>query len=294
MKLPHPVLSHCLAHGPAVTPEILDVTLPHDKSFGYSGQVIVAVLTKPEDHDGIVAALKKHRMSSLVCGLMAGNGPDPLDVSPAGTDAAIKAIRWQMRLARKFHLEGVGPNGIVGPIHTHHMVQRNNFDQEALAEWVATVDQVRQEEGLDWVAFEPLNSTEDGTPGPFSLLASLLADYPALGIHWDTGHAHSWGLSARNLIEMVQAGVRIFFLEFANVGRSPLDVARGIDLEAYAKAAKEHLPDTCIVGDEPFDTSVIKEFALPEQICDTKVAGVECLARDAETLRKLGFLPQHS
>lgn len=290
MKLPHLVLSHCLAYGPAVTPEILDVTLRHGQSFGYGGQVIVAVLTKPEDHDGIVAALKKHRMAALICGLMSGKGPDPLEE----TEKAEAVLRLQMRLARRLYLEGVGPNGLVGPLHTHHMVKRASFDRDALAKWIATVDKIREEEGLDWVAFEPLNPTEDSTPDPFHLLAELIAGYPALGLQWDIGHAHAHGLTAEDMVKMIKAGVRIFYLEFANVGRSPLDVARGIDFEAYAKAAKEHLPDTCLVGDEPFDTSVIKEFALPQEICDTKVAGVECLARDAETLRELGFLPEHS
>jgi hypothetical protein len=290
MKLPHTVLSHCLAHGPAVTPEILDITLPHDWSFGYGGQVIVAACTQPEDHDGIIAALKRHRMSSLICGFMAGQGPDPLREFAA----ASAVLRIQMRLARKLYLAGVGPNGMVGPTHTHHMVQRASFDKKELAKWIAMVDELRQEEGLDWVCFEPLNPTEDGTPDPFRLLAELIAGYPALAIQWDTGHAHARGLDANDLLHMVRNGLRVKYLEFANVGRSPLDVPRGIDFELDAKNAAECLADDCLVGDEPFDGSVIKAFKLPSKICDTEVVGVECLARDAETLRKLGFLPEHS
>lgn len=283
MKLPTKVLSHCLAHGPAVTPEILSRTLPHDRELGYRGQVIVAALALDQPLDGIIDAFQRENMTALVCGFMAGNGPDPLE----DKEAALAALYPQMVLARELYLSGVGPNGTVGPMHTHHKRPRarTNFDFEALGYWAHAVDALREEIGLEWAAFEPLNAEEDGTPDAFDTVSGIVSDKPNLGIHWDSGHAHSWSLSDW---DMVQLGGKVRFCELTNVGRSPLTRGRGIDFGRYF-ASLPRLPDGCLVGVEPFDPSVIEAFDL-RSVCDTKVLGPACLTSDADYLAASGVL----
>jgi hypothetical protein len=280
MKLPHPVLAHCLAHGPSVTAEILRRTLPNDKALGYRGQVIVAALVSGGTQS-VIDVFAENEMSTLVCGFLPGNTPDPWE-DPEG---ARQALIPQMKLANDLAFAGVGPRCIVGPIHTQHRKMRPAPDRAALERWLKTLSETTRNEGLEFACVEPLNGIEDGTEKPFQTLLEAIKGYDNLFLQWDTGHAHWHGLGPEDL---ARAAGKVGYFELANVGRSPLEMARGIDFPAYVDVLPT-LGHCELIGVEPFDQTVIEAFGLGD-LCDTTTRGVECLGRDAHRLRSLGIL----
>ncbi len=89
--------------------------------------------------------------------------------------------------------------------------------------------------------------------------------------------------------EFAMMADKIGYFEWANVGRNPLDDNKlGINFPGYAMTLHK-LPSDCIMGNEPFDQSVITAFGLSE-LCTTQTPGPDCLARDAIYLRKLGVM----
>jgi hypothetical protein len=270
-----PFLSHCLAHGPAVTAEILRRTLPHDKRLGFAGQVIVAATVQDEARN-IVEAFAAHEMAALVCGFLPGDKPDPWE----NPDGALEALKPQIALAGELAAEGVGPKMIVGPTHTLHRKARpNGNDEHGIARWLEKLSGAALVADLS-VCLEPLNPVEDGTGNPFHTLFRLIQPHGNLFLQWDTGHAHAHGLDAGNMLQMSNW---IGYLEFANVGRHPLHTNQGIDFAAYARAVPQ-LANCQLFGDEPFDRTVINAFGL-QDLCDTTTPGPRTLELDADFLR---------
>ena len=136
-------------------------------------------------------------------------------------------------------------------------------------------------------AAEPLNDVEDETPSPFARIEQASAMFENIFLHFDTGHAHAHGLGPEDMKELVSI---IRYFEFANVGRSPLNVSRGIDFPGYIKLL--HLLDElCAIGDEPFCKDVIKAFDL-KTLCDTMVEGTDALDENSAFLRKHIVMPE--
>ncbi len=286
MKLPvGMVLSHCLAYGPELTAAILERNLLADKKLGYKGQVIVPALLSPDDlanPKSLVPVFESTESYGLVCAFLAGNGPDPLadDFQPA-----LDSVRPQAMHAVEIAAVGQGRPIVVGPLHTHHRAQREIFPFDNLWRWFDALYALAEE--LDIIfAFEALNPTEDRTPDPFSLLYTECKQRSdRFRLHWDMGHAHSWKLNASTLAVMADV---VAYLEFANVGRFPLQLEKGIEFPAIVKAMR-HLHDDCLVGVEPFDPSVIKAFGL-EALCTTNFLGPTTLAADRAWLGNLGVM----
>ena len=282
MKIPTTVLSHCLAHGPSITPDGLRESLKADKALGFGGMVIVPAIIDPtHTPEAIAQIFYEMKMTGLVCGFNPGNGPDPL-----GDEASlcVESLRSQAEYAIALADKGCGPATIVGPVHTHHMTLRPKWPADGFKKWMDKIHALAVELDLD-VLFEPLNSVEDGTPDPFWTLYNAVLGREQFGLQWDTGHAYARALTTKSFSHMAH---KVGYFEFANVGRNPLDNKLGIDFSSYIQAM-ENLPGGCVVGDEPFDQSVIQAFGL-QQLCTTMVPGPECLARDATFLRSLGVM----
>jgi len=282
MKLPTKVFSHCLAHEVAITPPKLRQMLIADQKLGYSGMVILPLLTKlwysPND---ITQPFQDTGMQGLVCGLIPGNGPSPFDQPRL----VLKSLRRQARFAAMLADKNLGSAGLVGPLHTHHRQPLPaNWTESMFYQWIDTVDAVLQEFGLR-ALYEPLNAVEDKTPQPFQTLHKAVMDR-ASGLQYDTGHANAHGVTMEEFQDLAP---KIGYFEFANVGRWPLDESKGIDFGAYAQAMAD-LPDDCLVGAETFCQAVITTFGL-KGLCDTDVSGEETLRRDAKYLQeKLGVI----
>lgn len=282
MKLPTNVLSHCLAHGTAITPRNLRKNLAADQGLGYSGMVIVPLLIDPRySPRQIIKSFWETEMTGLVCGLIPGNGPSPFEQPKL----VLESLRRSARFAATFAEKGLGLPILVGPLHTHHCQRLPaNWSVGRLHKWQDKLESFLKQFGLS-ALYEPLNEVEDKTPRPFRALFRAVQKRNS-GLHYDTGHAHARKINFAG--EFRGLAPKIGFLEFANVGRWPLDELRGIIFESYAKAM-EVLPDDCTVGVEPFCQKVIKAFELSE-LCDTTVSGEATLKRDAAYLQKLGIM----
>jgi sugar phosphate isomerase/epimerase len=284
MNLPTNVLSHCLARGSALNYELLERNLVADLELGYAGAVIVpALLPQNADNDStsIARIYCNINAQGLVCGFIPGNGPDHLgdDMQPA-----LDLVAAQMKFAVALAEVGCGPDLIVGPLHTQHRTMRPHYPHDRLKRWLDALSHLAEDFGLD-VLFEPLNAAEDGTPDAFETIYNAIQEYPIFGLHYDTGHASAWGLGESNIERMAH---KIGYLEIVNDGRWPLNHTRGIRFESVALAMRR-LPDDCIVGVEPFDQSVIKDFQLAE-LCRTTVPGPQALVYDAAFLRELEIM----
>ncbi len=283
MKIPTTVLSHCLAHGPSITPEILRQNLMAECALGFGGEVIVAALINQEAHlpKTIADVFYDMEMAGLVCGFNPGNGPDPL-----GDEAGlvIKSLRSQAEYAIALADKGCGPAAMVGPMHTRHMTPRPKWPADKFRRWMDKVHALAVELDLAML-FEPLNGVEDGTPEPFQALFNAVRGRELFRLHWDTGHAHARGLSATDLYRMAH---KVGYLELVNTGRWPLQNQRNINFREYA-GVMANLPENCVVGVEPFDPSVIQAFGLGD-LCTTTVPGPECLRKDAAYLCSLGVM----
>lgn len=267
--------SHCLAHGPLVTREILLRTLLHDRSLGFTGQVIVAPLIR-ESTPAVISAFRERQMAALVCGFLSGDNPDPWE-DPSG---ALEALKPQIALAGELAAEGVGPKMMVGPTHTLHRKARPNGNNErGIERWFWEFSEALRAADLS-ACVEPLNRTEDGTVDPFETVFDYIRHRDNLFLQWDTGHAHARGHRAESMLRMAD---KIGYLEFANVGRHPLCADKGIDFRAYADTLP-HLTNCALFGDEPFDQSVIEAFGL-QNLCDTTTPGPQALELDADFLR---------
>lgn len=277
--------SHCLAHGPSLTPQGLTDDLLADKSLGYGGMVIVPALADQEKHSPKSFALifEETGMKGLVCGFNAGNGPDPLGEH---YELARDNLRKQARFAVALAEIGRGPAILVGPVHTHHMTKRPTWNQGNFGRWMDQLQGVAQEFDIR-IFIEPLNSLEDGTPSAFETVFDALRIRGRLGLQWDMGHAYMQ-LRGHAIETALQMSSRIGYFEWANVGRHPLEQEHGIDFEAYA-AIRKRLPANCEEGVEPFDPSVIQAFGL-QDLCTTTTKGPECLALDIAFLRRLGVV----
>jgi sugar phosphate isomerase/epimerase len=278
------VYSHCLAYGTTVTAKNLRAHLKHSKKLGYKGMVIVAALIDKELVPARLAEIfYEEGMETLICGFVPGGGPDPF--TSAGEPQVIESLYKQMLYVKACHKVGVGPNAMIGPIHTWHMNHRDGkWDEKDLVIWLSSLQRFAERCDTE-IWLEALNGTEDATPDAFHTLYRLIASHNRLYLHWDTGHAHWWNLNA---VEMVKMAEEVRYLEFANVGRNPLDMPLGIEFGKYAEALAG-LSSDILVGDEPFDPTVITAFGL-QALCDTQVPGDQCLVADAQFLQHLGVM----
>jgi hypothetical protein len=273
VKLPTPVLAHCLAYGPRITQKSLRISLEHSQRLGYSGLVIVpAIIEEGFTPHAVTKMFKEMGMTGLVCGFNPGNGPDPLHEE--GRDMAIEFLGQQAQYAIALADEGIGPAMMVGPMQTLHMKERSTWPADGFRRWMQKCAAFSAEFGL-FLAFEPLNRHEDGTPKPFWTIFDAIKDQELLGLHVDIGHADANGMTVEDLKPMAH---KVGYLEFANRGRWPLQQGMGIDFPTCV-AGMTHLHDHCQVGNEPFDGSVIKTFGLG-RICTTEISGQECLRRE--------------
>lgn len=282
MHLPGPVHSHCLAFSPALSAESLEAQLIEILALGFDAHVIVAAIIDPGSTPTMIAEVfRRLKVEGLVCGFNPGNGPDPLsDDFPKVLDELRRQAEYALALAET----GFGPPWMVGPMHTWHMKKRDTWPEDRFRRWMDELDKLGQELDLE-LALEPLRKEEDGTPVPFKTLFEGICERRSanLAIHFDTGHAHTWGLGPRDLVTMADY---VNFIELVNEGRHPLREDHGIDFPGY-KAMLHHLPDDGRVGVEPFDyPSVIEAFNLGE-FCTTRRSGRECLSLDAVELREL-------
>lgn len=284
MKLPTAVYSHCLAHGPSITPDNLQACLEADKKLGYRGMVIVPAMIQPGfTPEAVAQVFRDMQMHGLVCGLNAGKGIDPLIGD--GWQACLSHLRKQAQYAIALADRGCGPNMMVGPMHTHHMNPRKGgWPEDGFMRWMDKLHAMAIELGIE-LLFEPLNSTEDRTHDVFQTLWRAVRDREMFGLHWDTSHAFDRNMTPNDMRKMAP---KIGFLEFANVDRWPLDMSMGISFLNYV-SAMVNLPESCRVGVEPFDPTVIRAFGLG-QLYATNVSGAECLARDFLTLGRQGVV----
>ena len=214
-------------------------------------------------------------MKTLLVGFNGGDGPSNLKL--AEYQQALENLRPVARMIVALAEKDLCEPIMVGPVHCHHrQLLPMGYKETDLDRWFDCLQKLAEEFGIK-VAIEFLNEVEDKTEEPLGRIINAIREgRDRLQIHWDTGHAHMRGLKANHLQEFSNM---IGFLEYANVGRWPLDVAQGIDFARYVKAM-EFLPDNCVVGDEPFDQSVITAFDL-EELCDTTVSGPEATRRNA-------------
>lgn len=286
LSLPTPVLAHCLAFGPSLTPDSLRRSLEASLDMGYNGLVFVPAIATPDLTPELVAAIfGEFKAQGLVCGFLSGNGPDPIE----GDDSAIKQARENLQKQALFASiladAGWSNHRMVGPMHTVHRKMRPGWDgprkkdlNAKLERWVDVLNDVGGELFLD-MCLEPLNPVEDGTPDPFRTLDRMVMKQLNVRLHWDTGHAFAHKMS---LAEFMAIAPQVGFFEFANVGRQPLHHDLGIDFLGYAKEMVR-LPNGCDVAYEPFDPSVVEAFALQE-LCPVTTSGPDCLRMGAAYL----------
>ena len=273
------VLSHCLARGVMITEESLTESLRADKKLGFCGTAIVpALIDENTTHAQIMNTLIKEDMKTVVVGFNAGDGPSPMKDDE--WESALKNLRGTARLIARLAGADRTPPLMVGPVHTHHGQDLpEDWDQSKFDRWMEALQGLAEDFEI-LVAPEFLNPTEDKLEYPFMKIKEAVLNHDRLRFHWDTGHAHSRGLDHRNM-----AGVtdKIAYFEMANVGRSPLAKAKGINFPSYFKNL-DSLPEDCLFGNEPFCQAVIEAFGLKE-LCDTDVDGPETLDQDAQYLK---------
>ncbi|MEK7208612.1 MAG: TIM barrel protein, partial [Patescibacteria group bacterium] len=238
---------------------------------------VPALIPKHYSANAICEPFQETGMQGLSCGFVAGNGPSQFKEPKL----VLKALRRPARITARLAERRLGPPRMVGPVHTHHGQKMPGWSVDGFFEWGEALSRLAAEFDIE-IAMEPLNKTEDKTPQPFGLIHRLIESFERLRMHYDTGHAHAHGIPLAQFCKMLQT---IGYFEFANVGRLALSVDKGIDFNAYVRAMAD-LPADCVIGDEPFDPSVIEIFGL-QKICKTKVLGPECLEQDAAYLRKL-------
>jgi|GEM_PF-1341060 len=279
LSLPAPILAHCLAFGPSLTPDSLRRGLESSLDMGYSGMVIVpAIASSDLTPERTADIFGKFKAQGLVCGLLPGNGPDPIEGDEAAIQQAREIIVSQARFASVLADAGWSNHRMVGPMHTLHRKMRLGWDgprkkelDAKLERWINILNDIGGELFLD-ICLEPLNPVEDGTPNPFWTLDRLVMRQLNVRLHYDTGHAFAHKMS---LVDFMAMAPQVGFFEFANVGRQPLHHELGIDFAGYAKAMGR-LPDGCDVAYEPFDQSVIEAFDLGA-LCPVTTPGPDCL-----------------
>ncbi len=289
LHLPSPVMAHCLAFGPSLTPDTLRRSLETSLGMGYSGLVIVPAIASSDLTPELTADIfGEFKAQGLVCGFLPGNGPDPIEGDKGMIKLARESIESQALFASVLADAGWSNHRMVGPMHTVHRKMRSGWDGPRKAElnaklerWIDELNDIGGETFLD-LCLESLNPVEDGTHDPFRTLDHMALRRLSVRLHWDTGHAFARKMS---LAEFMAMAPQIGFFEFANVGRHPLHKGLGIDFAGYAKAMNR-LPANCNLAVEPFDPSVINAFGLQE-ICTTTTSGPDCLKLDASFLESI-------
>lgn len=281
-KSQYPVKSHMMAHGPNINPTSLAKILEHDSKLGYEGIVLVPFLMEGpiKEHARV---LRAHGTKALMCGINPGGNDNPDPLLPHEYSLAQEKLDRQFQTLEMMCEEDVSYPLMVGPLHTKHRGGNDGTNVDGWCRWMEILQGFQEKYGAG-IAIEPLNRFEDQTLHTFQKCADAARDYE-LGLHLDTGHLHAHGLD-HTFVEEHADWVRLF--EFANKGRHPLQVTKGIDFKVYFEVVKR-VGQEWLLSDEPFDPSVIAAFEL-EQICDTKTPGPTCLERNAEFLRAHGFM----
>jgi len=280
--LPTSVLSHSLARGVEINPDLIADRIYEDRKLGYFGTAIVPALCDMSQRIRILEAFKDQSADTIIVGFNAGSGPSP--INDGEWKACLKALKPSARMVADGADMGVCPPVLVGPTHTHHGTEMPMWTQARFDRWMKALNKLGRDYGID-IAPEPLNPTEDKTNDPFNKVFFAAEAHKNIKLHWDTGHAFMQGLDATHMLDYTK---HIEYFEFANVGRSPLNVSRGIDFGLYIESLPL-LKQRCAIGNEPFCKDVIKAFGLGN-LCDTLVDGPDALAEDARFLRARGVM----
>ncbi len=293
MKLPvtgqinRGVLGHTLATcPPAITEESFLEGLKKLKGLGYKGTVIVAKMLlgagiKPQT---VTDMIKSEDMFGIDCGFLPGADFNPHD--PDELQKCIEEVHAQAAYAVSLNKAGCGPKLIVGPFDIPWSY-KGRYSRSGHENWVSVVSQDMLGSFGLLCAFEPLNKFESFVPDPFETIFSFAKEMGTY-MHYDFGHAY---MRKKSVADFRRMAPHCALVEFANIGREPLDAYQGIDFPELIKVMTL-TPPGCFVSVEPFRPDIIDAFGLraPNGPCTTTTDGFETLERDAAYLRKHGVM----
>lgn len=282
------ILSHQLINNDYIlTPTSLRLWLIEALEQGYSGLVIVAIEAMLGDGatpEVVASIFNEFGAQSLVCGLNPGgpDNPDPLVNDQQQT--VCSNLGTPIRFAQVLAGAGVAPSVVVGPTHAKHREPRewNDSMTARFRGWMKKLAALGRDNHIRFAA-EGLNPLEDGTEDVFKRIAEAASTHDEIEGHFDIGHMHAHGLKPEHLQYYLKHAA---FLEFANVGRWPLQVDKGMDVAGFVQLI-DQLGPQCVVGSEPFSKKVIDDFDL-KSIVDTPYSGIQAARMNALYLKRLG------